>query len=51
VVERGTHDELMRAGGEYHAMVIRQMEQSKAEEAGEAGLRTAGLVDGHGVTG
>jgi len=26
VVERGTHDELMRAGGMYHGMVLRQME-------------------------
>jgi ATP-binding cassette, subfamily B, bacterial len=26
VVERGTHDELMRAGGMYHAMVLRQVE-------------------------
>jgi len=26
VVERGTHEELMQAGGMYHAMVLRQME-------------------------
>ncbi len=26
IVERGTHDELMRAGGTYHAMVTRQRE-------------------------
>jgi ABC-type multidrug transport system fused ATPase/permease subunit len=27
VIERGTHAELMRAGGTYYGMVIRQMEQ------------------------
>jgi ABC-type multidrug transport system fused ATPase/permease subunit len=27
VIERGTHAELMRAGGTYYDMVIRQMEQ------------------------
>jgi ABC-type multidrug transport system fused ATPase/permease subunit len=26
IVERGTHDELMRARGAYHDMVVRQME-------------------------
>jgi ABC-type multidrug transport system fused ATPase/permease subunit len=26
VIERGTHEELMAAQGEYHAMVVRQME-------------------------
>jgi ATP-binding cassette subfamily B protein/subfamily B ATP-binding cassette protein MsbA len=35
IVERGTHDELMAAGGKYHEMVVRQMtaegEQSEAE--------------------
>ena len=35
VVERGTHDELMRTGGVYHAMVRRQME---AEERDGDGL-------------
>jgi ABC-type multidrug transport system fused ATPase/permease subunit len=30
VVERGTHDELMQAGGEYRAMVQRQMETEGA---------------------
>ncbi len=33
VVERGTHDELMRARGPYHGMVLRQMEDAaRAEE-------------------
>jgi ATP-binding cassette subfamily B protein/subfamily B ATP-binding cassette protein MsbA len=33
VVERGTHEELMNARGEYHAMVLRQMEaQAEPEE-------------------
>jgi ATP-binding cassette subfamily B protein/subfamily B ATP-binding cassette protein MsbA len=36
VVERGTHDELMRAGGMYHGMVLRQME-SEGREPGMAG--------------
>jgi ATP-binding cassette subfamily B protein/subfamily B ATP-binding cassette protein MsbA len=35
VVEQGTHEELMRAGGAYHAMVRRQME---AEERDADGL-------------
>ena len=26
IIERGTHDELMRARGAYHEMVVRQME-------------------------
>jgi ABC-type multidrug transport system fused ATPase/permease subunit len=26
IVERGTHEDLMRAGGIYHDMVVRQME-------------------------
>ena len=34
VIERGTHDELMRARGEYSRMVLRQAEYS-AENAGE----------------
>ena len=34
VVERGTHEELMRAGGIYHRMVRRQMESHV--ESGEA---------------
>ena len=29
VIERGTHDELMRARGEYYRMVLRQMEQTE----------------------
>jgi ATP-binding cassette subfamily B protein len=33
VIERGTHEELMRAGGAYYGMVLRQME-SHGEEAG-----------------
>jgi ATP-binding cassette subfamily B protein len=33
IIERGTHAELMRAGGMYYEMVIRQMEQ-QAEDAG-----------------
>jgi ATP-binding cassette subfamily B protein/subfamily B ATP-binding cassette protein MsbA len=34
ILERGTHDELMRAGGAYHGMVVRQMESHdpKGEE-------------------
>ena len=34
VIERGTHEELMRAGGIYHRMVRRQMESHV--ESGEA---------------
>jgi len=34
VIERGTHDELMRAGGAYHAMVRRQMESEGRDENG-----------------
>jgi ATP-binding cassette subfamily B protein len=37
VVERGTHEELMRARGMYHAMVVRQMESHGYE--GEEMLR------------
>jgi ATP-binding cassette subfamily B protein/subfamily B ATP-binding cassette protein MsbA len=32
IVERGTHEELMRAGGTYHDMVRRQMEAHAAED-------------------
>lgn len=34
VIERGTHEQLMSAGGQYHGMVIRQMEshEQKGEE-------------------
>ena len=32
VIERGTHEELMRAGGAYYGMVLRQME-SHGEES------------------
>jgi ATP-binding cassette, subfamily B, bacterial len=38
IVERGTHEELMRTGGVYHDMVRRQME-SAAAESEEALLR------------
>jgi ATP-binding cassette subfamily B protein len=37
IIERGTHDELMRARGAYHGMVRRQMESHRAE--GEEILR------------
>jgi ATP-binding cassette subfamily B protein/subfamily B ATP-binding cassette protein MsbA len=37
VVERGTHEQLMHARGEYYAMVLRQMEVSS--ETGQAVLR------------
>ena len=32
VIERGTHEDLMRARGEYHSMVVRQMESHGADE-------------------
>jgi ATP-binding cassette subfamily B protein/subfamily B ATP-binding cassette protein MsbA len=32
VIERGTHEELMRAGGTYYDMVVRQMESHRDEE-------------------
>jgi ATP-binding cassette subfamily B protein/subfamily B ATP-binding cassette protein MsbA len=32
IVERGTHDELMRARGAYHEMVVRQMESHHDDE-------------------
>jgi ATP-binding cassette subfamily B protein/subfamily B ATP-binding cassette protein MsbA len=37
IIERGTHEELMRARGEYYAMVLRQMESHgrDGEERGE----------------
>jgi len=31
VIERGTHDDLMRAGGTYRRMVVRQMESAGEE--------------------
>ncbi len=31
IIERGTHDELMRKGGAYHGMVVRQMESHGRE--------------------
>jgi ATP-binding cassette, subfamily B, bacterial len=34
VIERGTHDELMRAGGAYHGMVRRQMESDARDGDG-----------------
>ena len=37
IIERGTHEELMRSGGVYHEMVRRQMES--AAESEEAVLR------------
>ena len=33
VIERGTHEELMSAGGIYYEMVLRQMEFSTGESA------------------
>ena len=32
VIERGTHEELMRAGGTYYDMVVRQMESQRQGE-------------------
>jgi ATP-binding cassette subfamily B protein len=37
IIERGTHEELMAAGGAYHAMVLRQMESR--EPTGDEVLR------------
>ena len=34
ITERGTHEELMGAGGAYYAMVLRQMQEQVAETAG-----------------
>jgi ATP-binding cassette, subfamily B, bacterial len=31
ITERGTHDELMEAGGEYYSMVLRQMQSQEVE--------------------
>jgi ATP-binding cassette subfamily B protein len=31
IIERGTHDELMNAGGEYYSMVLRQMQSHEPE--------------------
>jgi ATP-binding cassette subfamily B protein/subfamily B ATP-binding cassette protein MsbA len=42
VVERGTHEELMRAGGAYHGMVLRQMESD-----GEKGEQLWLMRGGH----
>lgn len=36
VIERGTHRELMNAGGAYHGMVVRQMESDARGAHGEA---------------
>ena len=42
VIERGTHDELMRARGAYHDMVLRQMESARQDRIGTwADLATA----------
>lgn len=35
IVERGTHESLMLAGGLYHEMVVRQMEAQREETEGE----------------
>ena len=43
VIERGTHRELMEAGGAYHDMVLRQMESDAHGARGEAPLA---LLDG-----
>jgi ABC-type multidrug transport system fused ATPase/permease subunit len=32
ITERGTHEELMRAGGAYYGMVLRQMESQLEDE-------------------
>jgi len=32
ITERGTHEQLMQARGEYHAMVMRQMDASQHKE-------------------
>jgi ATP-binding cassette subfamily B protein len=47
VVERGTHDELMRAGGQYQEMVRRQVEShgddlSAGAPVSDTGTRVAG---------
>jgi ABC-type multidrug transport system fused ATPase/permease subunit len=34
VIERGTHEDLMRARGTYHAMVLRQMESAAQQGEG-----------------
>ena len=46
VVERGTHRELMAAGGAYHSMVLRQMESDAhgAHEASDAAMLTSRLM-------
>ena len=38
VIERGTHDELTEAGGEYYSMVLRQMQSQEADTAPAAGV-------------
>jgi ATP-binding cassette subfamily B protein/subfamily B ATP-binding cassette protein MsbA len=43
IIERGTHEELMEAGGTYYKMVRRQMEFSAGENA-ELELDTAGSI-------
>jgi len=39
IIERGTHESLMRAGGVYHDMVRRQMESAASESSEEPVLR------------
>jgi ATP-binding cassette subfamily B protein/subfamily B ATP-binding cassette protein MsbA len=38
VTERGTHDELMEAGGEYYSMVLRQMQAQEVDIAPAGGV-------------
>jgi ABC-type bacteriocin/lantibiotic exporter with double-glycine peptidase domain len=43
IIERGTHEQLMAAGAEYAAMVVRQMQQQQQDEA-EARADTAPVI-------
>jgi ABC-type multidrug transport system fused ATPase/permease subunit len=38
VIERGTHDELMEAAGEYYSMVLRQMQSQEVDAAPAGGI-------------